>query len=61
MKRIFLSAIGLSLLLTGLKAQTNTLDSSAYKSRKLKLDEINLVSSYYSQNGNNAAVTGGLN
>lgn len=60
MKRIFLSAIGLSLLLTGLKAQTNTLDSAAYKSRKLKLDEINLVSSYYSQNGNNAAVTGGI-
>ena len=35
-------------------------ESTGYKSRKLKLDEVNLVSSYYSQNGNNAAVTGGI-
>ena len=30
------------------------------KSRKLKIEEINLVSSYYTQNGSNAAVTGGI-
>lgn len=35
-------------------------DSSAYKSRKLKLDEVNFVSGYYHQNGNNSAVTGGI-
>lgn len=35
-------------------------ESTGYKSRKLKLDEVNLVSSYYSQDGNNAAVTGGI-
>ncbi|MEP6926604.1 MAG: DUF3570 domain-containing protein [Ginsengibacter sp.] len=60
MKRIFLTALGLGLLLTSLKAQTATTDSTEYKSRKLKIDEINLVSSYYSQNGHNAAVTGGI-
>jgi len=61
MKRIFLTAIGLSLLLTNLKAQNAAAtDTSAYKSRKLKIDEINLVSSYYLQNGNNSAVTGGI-
>ena len=60
MKRIFLTAIGLGMLLTSLKAQDASADSSQYKSRKLKLDEINLVSSYYSQNGNHAAVTGGI-
>jgi hypothetical protein len=38
----------------------NTEDSTGFKSRKLKLEEINLVSSYYTQNGNNAAVTGGI-
>lgn len=32
---------------------------TSYKSRKLSLDEINFVSSYYSQNGSHAAVTGG--
>ena len=60
MKRIFLTAIGLGLLLHSLRAQTAGTDSTEYKSRKLKVDEINLVSSYYSQNGHNAAVTGGI-
>jgi hypothetical protein len=36
------------------------IDSSKYQSRKLKIDEINLVSAYYQQNGNNSAVTGGI-
>lgn len=35
-------------------------DSSEYKDRKLKLEEINFVSSYYQQDGNNSAVTGGV-
>ncbi len=39
-------------------AQT-PVDSAGYRNTKLKLDEINLVSSYYKQDGNNAAVTGG--
>ncbi|GGE41927.1 hypothetical protein GCM10011413_04720 [Pedobacter psychrotolerans] len=36
------------------------IDSSNYQSRKLKVDEINLVSAYYHQDGNNSAVTGGI-
>lgn len=43
-----------------LSAQTTPADSSSYQSTKLKVDEINLVSSYYRQDGNNSAVTGGL-
>ncbi|GAA4737076.1 DUF3570 domain-containing protein [Flavisolibacter ginsenosidimutans] len=35
-------------------------DSTAYKSRKLTFEEANLVSSYYHQDGNNSAVTGGV-
>lgn len=35
-------------------------DTTQYESRKLKIDEVNLVSSYYHQDGNNAAVTGGM-
>ena len=58
MKRIFLSAACIMAFIQ-LHAQ-NTSDSSGFKSRKLKLDEINLVSSYYHQDGNNAAVTGGI-
>jgi len=40
-------------------AQTNSSDTG-YHSRKLKVEEINFVSSYYHQNGNNSAVTGGI-
>ena len=40
-------------------AQTNP-DSAGFSGRKLKLDEINMVTSYYQQDGNNAAVTGGI-
>ena len=55
MKKICIS-VGLlvSLLRMGY-AQTPT-----YEKRKLKLEEINLVSSYYQQDGNNSAVTGGI-
>jgi hypothetical protein len=56
MRRIFLTAAG---LLSLLQIYSQKSDSS-FKSRKLKIDEINLVSSYYKQDGNNAAVTGGI-
>ncbi len=58
MKKVFLTASAI-LLLLGSKAQTNK-DSTGFEGRKLKLEEINLVSSYYTQDGNNAAVTGGI-
>src|SRR5438045_2702562 len=40
-------------------SQTTPADS-LYKSKKLKLDEVNFVSGYYHQDGNNSAVTGGI-
>jgi Protein of unknown function (DUF3570) len=40
-------------------AQT-TADTSNYVDKKLKFEEANLVSGYYSQNGNKSAVTGGI-
>lgn len=58
MKRVFLTALGLFALLHSFAQKAE--DSTGYKSRKLKIEEINLVSSYYTQNGNNAAVTGGI-
>lgn len=59
MKRILISGYAL-LSLMQLSAQNTPKDSSSYKSTKLKIDEINLVSSYYQQDGNNASVTGGI-
>lgn len=42
------------------KAPLVKTDTSNYQTRKLKIDEVNLVSAYYNQNGNNSAVTGGI-
>lgn len=60
MKKISLAAIGMHLSILSAFSQNNATDSSAYKSRKLTLDEVNFVSGYYHQNGNNSAVTGGI-
>lgn len=59
MKKIFLTAAAVFALLHSF-AQTSSKDTSGFQSKKLKLEEINLVSSYYTQDGNNAAVTGGI-
>ncbi|HSC38870.1 MAG TPA: DUF3570 domain-containing protein, partial [Chitinophagaceae bacterium] len=58
MKRAFLTAAGLLALLHSFSQKSA--DSTGFQSRKLKIEEINLVSSYYTQNGNNSAVTGGI-
>lgn len=58
MKRIILTVAGFMALFQSY-SQSSPSDTS-YAIRKLKLDEINLVSSYYNQNGDNSAVTGGI-
>ncbi len=60
MKRIYITGFALLSLLRLAAQEPAHEDSTAYKTQKLKLDEINLVSSYYRQDGNNAAVTGGI-
>lgn len=57
MRRLFLSVIGMYLGI--LASFSQNAGDSAYKSRKLSYEEANLISSYYHQDGNNAAVTGG--
>lgn len=56
MKKIIISIVALFGLFNT-KAQENT---NTEPSKKLTIDEINLVSSYYKQDGNNSAVTGGI-
>ena len=56
MKKIFASAAA---LLAFMQAHTQT-DTTGFKPRKLKTEEINLLTSYYHQDGQNAAVTGGI-
>jgi hypothetical protein len=58
MKKICLVIVGLYVQLLG--AFSQTVDSTQYKNRRLKVNEINLVNSYYNQDGNHSAVTGGI-
>jgi hypothetical protein len=41
-------------------SQAQAPDTSGYKPRRLSLSEVNLVSAYYTQDGNHSAVTGGI-
>lgn len=63
MKKIII-AIGLycSFMQTG-QAQLNkasSSDTTSFVKKKLKFEEINIVSGYYYQDGNNSAITGGI-
>jgi len=64
MRKIYLHVLFMYFGILSTYAQTKPevakVDSSKYQSRKLKIDEINLVSAYYHQDGNNSAVTGGV-
>ncbi len=60
MVRISLLATAFYLsILTSFSQKIERIDS-AYQARKLKIEEVNFVTSYYHQEGNNAAVTGGI-
>lgn len=58
MRKLTLGMI--ALFVNMLSAFSQQSDTSAYATKKLKLDEVNLVSCYYHQDGDNSAVTGGL-
>lgn len=59
-KRIITASLLVFLLSNTSKAQETVPDSTSYKKHKLKIEEINFISSYYTQDGNNSAVTGGV-
>src|SRR5690349_662724 len=57
MRKLSLTALGMYI---GILAAFSQNSDTAYKSKKLTLEEVNFVSGYYHQNGNNSAVTGGV-
>ncbi|HWK07603.1 MAG TPA: DUF3570 domain-containing protein [Puia sp.] len=64
MRKICLTVVGLYMMLLHAFSQVSTKDSSLtttphYTPKKLKLDEVNLVSSYYNQTADKSAVMGG--
>src|SRR5215469_791016 len=58
MRRICLSVAGMFLLCFRSWAQDPSVDD--YKSLKLKVEDVNIVSGYYSQSGDHSPVTGGI-
>ncbi len=57
MKKISLSVLALFFQVLSAFSQN---DSAVYKERKLRVDEVNFVTGYYNQDGDNSAVTGGI-
>jgi len=69
MRRICLTLVGIYLLFLHTFSQTTTSRAATrespggdttYRSRKLRLEEVDLVSSYYWQNGDHSAIEGGI-
>lgn len=58
MRKLSLAVIGLFIGILAAFSQIN--EDSAYKSRKLKIEEVNFVTSYYHQDGDHSPVTGGI-
>lgn len=59
MRKLSLTLVGIFLLFLHAFSQFRNTDT-IYMPKPLKLDEINLVSSYYTQEGNHSAITGGI-
>ncbi len=55
MKKIVITVAALVMCLNVAKAQNDSTSN-----RKLKIDEVNFITSYYHQDGSNSAVTGGI-
>ena len=60
MKKLSLTMIGLIVYVSHLFAQFSNAQNLEFKAKKLSLQEINLVNSYYTQTGGHSAITGGL-
>lgn len=60
MKYISLTLVALYFSILASFAQTVKRDSVPYEKTKLKFEQADLVNSYYHQDGNNSAVTGGI-
>src|SRR5882757_8413945 len=60
MRKICLTVVGMYFILLHAFSQVTPKDYSSYKPKPLKLDEVNLVSSYYSQNGDHSTIQGGI-
>lgn len=59
MRKICLTVVGLYLMMLHAFSQYTLKDTATYTAKPLTVEEINLTSSYYQQDGNHSAITGG--
>lgn len=59
MRKVCLTITGLCLMVLHAFSQDAPKDTTGYRSRRLKLDEVEIVSSYYQQTADKSAVSGG--
>jgi hypothetical protein len=59
MRKVCLTIIGMYFMILHAFSQTTQQDTAGFKSKPLKLDEVNIVSSYYDQTADKSAVSGG--
>jgi hypothetical protein len=59
MKKICLTVVGLYVMFIHAFSQVSHTDSTGYKSRKLRPEEVNFISGYYDQSADKSAVMGG--
>ncbi|MFI5185394.1 MAG: DUF3570 domain-containing protein [Chitinophagales bacterium] len=60
MIKLYFSVIAMFMLCFHSWAQSPAASTDDYKSMKLKMEDVNIVSGYYSQSGDHSAVTGGI-
>lgn len=60
MKKICLSVVGMFLMFFHGFSQSSSSSADEYKSMDLKVEDVNIVSGYYTQSGNHSPVTGGI-
>ena len=60
MQKICLTLVGIYLLMVQAFSQIRKKTDTLYESKPLKIEEVNLVSSYYNQNGDHSPITGGI-
>src|SRR5580693_2903411 len=59
MRRVCLTVTGMCFMILHAFSQGTPKDTSSYKPKALKLDEVEIVSSYYNQTADKSAVSGG--
>ena len=59
MRRVCLTITGLVIGILAAYSQRVPADTTGFKSRRLKIDEVNILSSYYNQTADKSAVSGG--